>query len=391
MKQAALEKLSRINNHLNGKLTPHDGILGGQSGLTYYYHYAAHVLGDRSLQTKANESLRNIFTTLNEGGGRLAGNCFSAGGAGFAFAVSHLAQHQLLEFDVDAEFEDLDHYLFEEAKEQLRQGEVDYLHGGMGPFFYFASRQKKTDIIIHYLNELFQKLMDNAVWEKGGVWFPNFSLQRITDKHIDFSLAHGLSGILLLVIEAWPYLKNKKAAHKLLKCGLNFILQCELPTGERIGNCSKFPSSLERDAKSISASSRLAWCYGDLNQALLFHRAGLLLGEGLYIDKATETGIASTKRKTEAETLSSDAHFCHGSAGLAQFYKCLYHETLQYPYYKAYEYWMKQTIQQVDGELNENKYAVNPGGLLDAWTGIAFVLLEYVSAKRLHWSKAFLL
>jgi len=87
-----------------------------------------------------------------------------------------------------------------------------------------------------------------------------------------------------------------------------------------------------------------------------------------------------------------DSHFCHGTAGLAQFYLCLYNESGHFCYYRAYEFWIEKTIRLLDNEITKNAYSANPVGILEGWPGVAMVLTEYINeGEPLKWANAFLL
>lgn len=389
-KIVAKEKIHNINAILAEDPCLHNGFLGGALGLLYYYYYSSNLSHDAYLHEKAEKLLVDIFNDINTEGGKLNGSLYSNGAAGLGYVVNDLQKKEFIEFDIDVEFQDLDKYLFEAAVLQFEKCDIDFLHGAMGTFHYFTSRVQ-TPVISGYLNDLATKLYDNVVHDRNGIWFKNYSLERLTDDKIDFGLAHGLSGILLLLIEAWPHLNDKAKAEEIIKDGVEFILRHELPVNFSENEFSFFPFTIDANIPEIDRINRLAWCYGDLNEVLLLYRAGKLLGNNKYIETGDRIGIQTLNRRSVISTLSADSHFCHGHAGLAQFYKCLYNETFNYKYYEAYEYWIGETLRVIDKEIENNKYAANPIGILETWVGVAFVLLEYTTTEKIGWAKAFLL
>lgn len=390
MKAIALEKIGKINAVLSGSTCPHNGLLGGSLGLLYYYYHAAAILQDPLLEQQAEEMLQQVFDEVNNGAdARLGGSAYSNGATGFAYTVNNLAQNGLISFDIDSEFTDLDEYLFEAACEQMDAGEIDYLHGATGALHYFAARQQ-NETTHSYLNTLAARLQEKAVPAARGLYFTNFSLERLGGGKADLGLAHGLSGLLLLLIAAWPQLNDQQQAEQTIRKGIEFILQFEIAREAGKERYSAFPFTIDL-ARPITMSNRMAWCYGDLNIMLLLYRAGKLLQEESYIQKADAIGLNALNRKSEADTESTDSHFCHGSSGLAQFFKCLYTETGNAAYHEAYEYWIGVTLEQVDKDIAADQYAVNPTSLLDGWAGVALVLADYVSDKKRNWADAFLL
>lgn len=386
----ATEKILKINKLLVKYKCLHHGLMGGSLGLLYYYYHAAKLLNDTTLYEKAAALLMDVFEDTNNNSGDLTGALFSSGGAGLGFTVDYLQKNKFIDFDMAVEFQDLDKYLFEEALSQLEKDNIDFLHGAMGVFHYFSLREQ-TPSINEYLNTLSIKVCDKAVTTKEGIYFCNTGLERLSINDVDLGLAHGLCGILLLLIQAWPSLNNKQQVENIIDLGIQYIIKHELPVNFPDNEFSYFPFALELDTNEINRINRLAWCYGDLNQVLLLYRAGKLLGNNTYTAIANRIGEQQIQRKTLAAPLSTDAHFCHGCAGLAQFYKCLHAETRNYSYYKAYKYWIGETISLIDKEIELDKYASNPVSLLEGWAGIALVLTEFVATEKMPWAKVFLL
>lgn len=386
----ATEKILKINELLEKYKCLHHGLMGGSLGLLYYYYHVAKLLNDTILYEKAVALLMDVFEDTNNNSGNLTGALYSSGGAGLGFTVDYLQKNNFIDFDIAAEFQDLDKYLFEEALSQLEKDNIDFLHGAMGVFHYFSLREQ-TPIINEYLNTLSIKVCNKAVIAKEGIYFCNTGLERLSKNDVDLGLAHGLCGILLLLIQAWPSLNNKQQVENIVDLGIQYIIKHELPVNFPDEEYSYFPFALALDTNEINRINRLAWCYGDLNQVLLLYRAGKLLGNSTYTSIADRIGQQQIQRKSVSATLSTDAHFCHGSAGLAQFYKCLHAETLNYSYYEAYKYWIGETIFLIDKEIESDKYASNPVSLLEGWSGIALVLTEFVATEKMSWAKAFLL
>lgn len=389
MKALALEKIYKINTVLSDSSCPHNGLLGGSLGLLYYYYHAADILKDPALLEQGETMLAAVFEDLNGEDARLNGAAFSNGATGLAYVVNNLQSNGLIDFDINSEFADLDRYLFDTACEQLDKGEIDYLHGAMGAFYYFASRAQ-NETVNTYLNTLAGIFLDKAIPSADGLYFTNHSLERLGDHKADLGLAHGLSGLLLLLIAAWPHLKDPEKAAQTLRKGIAFILQFEVPADTDQQRFSLFPFTVER-AKPLNLPNRMAWCYGDLNIVLLLYRAGKLLQDNIYLETAERIGKNTLNRKSEQATQSSDSHFCHGSSGLAQIYNCLYTETGDPGYKEAYAYWITETLSLVDREIEAGQYRQNPVSLLDGWPGVALVLTGYVSEEKQRWADVFLL
>ena len=391
MSQAiAKEKLKIINELLLQSTPQSSGFLGGSLGLLFYYFNASKTLNDNILYNEAQQLLHNVFSDVNNGAGNLHGSFFSNGAAGLGYTINYLQQNKFIQFNVDDEFVQLDNFLYDDAILQLQKGNTDYLHGAMGILHYFTTRVQ-TPVINKYLLSLVTLFCKKAEISKDGIWFANLGLERLSNNTVDFGLAHGLSGFILILMNAWHHVNNKDEIENTIRLAIEFILKHELPVLYAENEYSSFPFNFEKDATELSRNNRLAWCYGDLSIVLLLYRAGNMLGDSRYTANADRLGMQIVTRKTVEATCSTDSLFCHGSAGLAQMYKALYNDTFNYTYYAAYEYWVKETLQLIDKEIAKEKYANNPSGLLEGWAGVGCVLSEYISREPTPWAKAFLL
>ncbi|GAB2840308.1 glycoside hydrolase family protein [Ferruginibacter profundus] len=393
LKDTARQKISAINNILQTNTAYHHGFLGGSLGLLYYYFNAHKVLQSPAILEKAEDLLAQVFEDINESGRGLIGASLSNGAAGFAYTVNYLQKEGLIDFDIAAEFSDMDSFLFNTAVEQLKRDEIDYLHGALGVLFYFTSRDKNDAGAKKYVTALTEAVCNKAMVNQNGLWFKNYSIERLKDPDTaDLGLAHGLCGMLMILMNAWPFLDDRQLLEKTIIAGIDFVLSNQIPTDPAEEEFSIFPVSVNTGTNKITSINRLAWCYGDLNVVLLLYRAGQLFLNSEYTEKADEVGIKTQERKSGKNTLCADTHFCHGTAGLAQFYLCLYNESGHFSYYRTYEYWIEKTIALVDNEIANNAYAANVVGILEGWAGVAMVLTEYINeGEAMNWGKAFLL
>jgi len=260
----------------------------------------------------------------------------------------------------------------------------------VGIFHYFAHREQ-TPVINRYLNELAALIVEKPVDTGYGCWVRNYGSHPNKTNEVNLSLSHGLSGYLLALMEGWHGLKDREPAEQLIRRGIQFLMKHECPVDFEGQEFSFFPFRFEADSMEIERINRLAWCYGDLNEVLLLYRAGRLLEDDRYIHIANRIGSQTVARRSYAATLSKDAHFCHGSSGIARFYKSLYQETGHPCYDDAYQYWLGETLSLVDQEIAANSYSKNRTGLLEGWPGIGMVLTDHLPGAGNDWARAFLL
>ncbi|THU34983.1 hypothetical protein FAM09_23635 [Niastella caeni] len=387
--QDRLNTLNRILQSTSSSSTQNT-FFSGRLGLLFYFYHAYQATDNSDFYQLGEKLLEAVFEDLNSGNPGLIGTAFSSGGAGLGYVVNALNKQRLITFEVDNEFNELDKYLFNTALSQIEEDSIDYLHGALGVLHYFNDREQ-TPVVNAYVNTLVEKLCERAVYTDAGVWFRNHVIKLDEKENINFGLAHGLSGILMILINAWPHVQNKDLVKKVVKEGISFILRHKIDVDFSNEEYTVFPFSIKQEASEITATSRLAWCYGDLNEVLLFYRSHQMLGDAQLTSLADVIGTQTLLRKTSKATLAKDSHFCHGASGLAQFYRTLYLETGNLAYQQGYEYWIEQTVIMLDRDMKEGRWNGKEHNFLDGLLGSAFTLLSYVSNKELHWSRALLL
>lgn len=383
-------QVEQLNHLIISQETPVDGLLSGKIGVALYlFEYAKYTQNDTHA-TQAQTILEDIFVRLYAKESRLSvSGSWSSGIAGLAHISEYLVKENFLELDLNDEFEFVDDFLFKIALEWLDNDATDYLHASLGILHYFIDRLPHKKLS-KYAQEIVKRLSSKAIIDEKGLRFQNTTLERIEPEY-NLSLSHGLSGVLLILLRAYEKNIEKEIISGMVSNGIKFLLNFRQETPENNQNLSTFPSTVTQKDFKTYYGNRLAWCYGDLNQVLLLYRAGKTLNVPLWTKIADEVGLATTQRTKNSETAVSDAHFCHGAAGVAQFYRTLYVESKLEQYYEAYQYWISQTAILLEDELKRNFYAAKECDLLEGLPGIALTFISYLSDEEHHWNKLFLL
>lgn len=391
MQQIAQKQLDKLNRLLDNSASADDTFSKGRIGMIFYYYHLYKVTETPALKHRIGTLLEQVFDNINTARPGLVGAALGTGGAGFAYIVNFMCREGFLELEVDNEFEELDKYLFNAASGLIEADNIDLLHGALGVIHYFSEREHTIPGMNDYLDELVEKICLHAVEEDGGYWFRNHLLKIDGKQMINFSLSHGLSGVLLVLLKAYERSAHKELIEKVVKGGIRFILKHKIDVDFSRNEYSFFPLVIARNANEIYAANRMTWESGDLNQVLLFYRAAHLFNDEALKRQADLIGMQSMMRRDELSTHISTAGFCNGAAGLAQYCKTLYRETGLEVYQEGYLYWIEKTILLLEEDLEKGRYTGKEHELLDGSLGIAFVLLSYVSNTDLHWSRALLL
>lgn len=391
MQQIAQKQLDRLHKLLDVSGSTDDTFFKGKLGLIFYYYHLYKVTEAPALKHRTEAMLEQVFSNINSAMPSLVGPALSTGGAGFGYTVNFMYREGFLEFEVDNEFEELDRYLFNAASNLIAVDNIDYLHGALGVIHYFTERQPAAVQANSYLDALIEQVCERVVEEDGGCWFRNDLLKMDGKQMINFSLSHGLSGVLLVLLNAYERSAHKQLIEKIVMGGIRFILKHKVDVDFSRNEYSFFPFIIARNASEISTANRMGWSYGDLNEVLLFYRAAQLFNDGSLKLQADLIGMQSMMRRDAQATLVTGAGVYSGAAGLAQFCRTLYQETGLEVYQDGYQYWIERTILLLDEDLEKGVYAGKEHELLDGVLGIAFVLLSYTSNTDLYWSRALLL
>lgn len=364
-----------------------DSLLGGSLGLCVYYYTLYKTFGNDEYAEKALDLVEQAAVLPDEAAKTLFGATFSSGGAGLCYVIKTLHQEGLLDMDLTEDLYDLDEYLYNTAMEMIGEdGNMDYLHGAAGIIHYFTHRLP-DEAIQEKLTNLVTAFLNKKISLPGGTWFSGYVQETDDRSEINFSLSHGQTGFLLVLMNAYRKGIQLPQIPEVVRSGVELVLSFRLHPEPGAPLISLFPSTLKsKNHEEYLASNRLAWCYGDLNILLLLYESAAFLNKPEWRTMADELAELTVARKTEKETAVSDAHFCHGAAGLVTTYNRLF-EVSGNPLYKtAAEYWLEKTISLLPHDLENNAYKGKETALLEGLVGINLVLATELSGQKQSWT-----
>lgn len=388
-KQTTVEAINTLASLVSEAPLSNHGLLTGSAGCAIFLYHAAQYLNAPALSDRAYNMVENMFDDLNNNGQGFTGSSYSIGAGGFCYTINYLAEKGFLDIDPQTELSDLDDHLYTYALKQIQVDKIDFLYGSLGVVHYFASR-RQTEKINSYLNGLVIAICNRIQSFKADAWFRNLGLNRLKSNEVDLGLAHGQCGILLILLEVFPLLKEQQPVKTIINAVISLIQKCQLPDDFDVNICSLFPNSffiIDTKAENFSINNRLAWCYGDLNQVLLLYRAGRILDNPAYLKLAHEIGHKAAARRTEAATQLEGTMICHGTSGLAQFYRTLFQESKDPVYSEEYQYWIEISANTAVQEANTSGQL----GLLQGTAGVGMALLDSLSGAPGDWNNIFLL
>lgn len=381
--------LKKINKEIINLSHSDDTFFSGKTGMLLYEFYLWQATNQKIYYEKANQLINEIVENLNNDNPKFSGASYANGAAGFCYVVTILHKYHFLEISLDEDLASLDEYLFEEALKFIEEHNLDFWHGAFGIVFYFLERL--DNISIKQNTEfLIEKIIKKAITSDKGLWFPNIINAEDRD-FINLSLSHGQTAFLLVLMQAYEKGLCRDIIPEIVRRETDFVISQFQESDFGKEKYSFFPIKINAQTNEKTFKNRLGLCYGDLNIALLLYHASDFLGDSSLRRTADLVGLSTLLRKDTKMTLIKDAYLCHGTAGVAQFYRTLYKVTKIEAYQKGYEYWIDHTLTFLDQHLEENDFGNEKGSLLSGLTGIGLVLLSYVSKEKLDWEKIFLL
>lgn len=392
MQGKAQKQLEDMHNRIISVGSANDSFLKGKLSLIFYLYHQYQLSNAAATKNYAVQLLHEVLDGLNGEHPRLYGASFGNGGAGMAYILNYLQQRKFITFNVKRELAILDKYLLEMAVTQIEEDGIDFFNGGLGILHYLSGREQDPTIA-RYRDVLVEKLYQRAVKQPEGWWWANsYSYIRTNERqYINFGLSRGQSGLLLILLKLLGHSSKNEMIEEMVTQGVRFIKKHKMDVDIGNDDYSFFPLIIKQDTNEFSASNRMAWCYGDLNQVLLFSRAGKLLNDEPLTKLAQLIGLHTLMRKDTRSTLIADSGFCHGSSGVAQSYKILYEASGDAGYLQGYHYWIGKTTELLDKDLEAGFYEGREHDLLEGLIGVAFTLMSFLSHEKLDWSEALLL
>jgi lantibiotic biosynthesis protein len=379
--------LAQLHRRIQRAVPANNSLMGGRLGRCLYFATLHRHTGRPAAAKAAVAGLEQVLQAAET---QPLGYSYASGLAGLAYTMRYLQQAGLAGAGMDAYLRPLDDLLLTNSMAQLRQQQTDFLHGAMGTVHYFISRLPQPAAAAA-LPQLLPLFCGAAVPRAQGNWFCNNSFgAAASSAEINLSLSHGLCGFLLLLLGAYEKGMALPQIPVVVEKGIALLLHYGQPAAAAPAQHSYFPITLHPHTGAPQYSARLAWCYGDLNVLLLLYKAAALLRRPQWKAMANEWGAAMATRTTAQATLITSSHFCHGSSGLVQVYRCLHRHSGQRCYHTAAGYWLRQTLHYLPAELAAGHYRGKEGDLLEGLVGVALVLMDAQAGQPGGWAQALL-
>jgi hypothetical protein len=296
-------------------------LAGGQAGLALFFSY----LDSARPGEGHDETAMSFLERAIAGTAELPASAgLYSGFAGVAWVLEHLTGRL---FDPDGEDpgEEIAGILREHLGRSPWRGDYDVISGLVG-FGVYALERLPRPGGRECLEETVARLAETAERRPVGIsWYSApeligpFQRETYPEGYYNLGVAHGVPGVIGFLGDAAAGLPAAEAdeARRLLGGAVDWVLSERLPAGA----ASLFPYNVA--AGMEPHPSRLAWCYGDLGIAAALLAAARAAGEPAWEAEALAIAGHAAGRPLEGAGVV-DAGLCHGAAGVAHLFNCLY-------------------------------------------------------------------
>lgn len=325
---------------------------------------------------------------------------FCSGHTGPFWLLEHLSRHEFLEMDLDGLTAEFISTTIEQSRFHLQWKNFDFLHGSIGMCNFLLPFSAREEVHTHLVFFADQLMAASRLTPFGRSLPIFYTHEQPAGTYVDaFSLAHGSCAALILLAKIYKAGIAEKICRQLITECIPFILQHKIPVSGN-GLHAMYPAIL--DGKPSNTNSRLAWCYGDLNVAWTLWYCGKTLDEKSWMSEALEIMRYNTRRLTNETAGVIDNCICHGSSGIAAFYRKFWFETGEQSFYDCAAHWQQKAVELIVFSEEEGKHGIRvwqgkdklwdySWDLLDGGSGVGLSLLSHLQDHPLPWDECFLL
>ena len=399
-KKLLLKKLKEIDNSIrlnyyNEELT---GVLAGTAGISMFqFHYSKYLDNDKHA-TLATEILESCIQNIKVPNISMS---FCSGISGLGWTLCQLAAEEFIENDLDEFFIKIDEAVFDTMVSNLRRGNFDFLHGGIGNALYFLNRYRITNsdkLKITYKERLLDFIIElELLSEKDGCYVKWPSKMDFSNKgkSYDLGLSHGIAGIISFLAKLYNYDDFRQQTEDLFRGAIRYLLSYQ---NSKLDTVSLFPSSISE--KGGSYSCRLSWCYGDLGIGIALYNASKVLNDKTLEIDSLKILEYCTDRTHPENTGVCDASICHGSFGICLVFNRIYRETGNQQFKNAAKFWLEDGLKKATHKnghagfkqwdtQEQNWYSTL--SVLEGISGIGLTLINYLADYNTKWDECLMI
>lgn len=371
-----------------------NSLFKGPWGALFYLFYYEEYVDDK--ENNAVPFLEKLYDDFDPAAS--ANYSYSIGSTGPFWLMYHLSKHNFIDIDINHLSKDFITAAIIESESCIAQRNFDFMHGSGGICTFlveFADRKEVKALLEKFVTGL----MNISRMTDKGRSIPVFLMMEAAEKNSTdaFSLAHGVCSLQILLLRIHEAGVMPTRCKQLISESIDFIISHKniAPADARWG---LYPGILD----GMSNYSRLSWCYGDLNVALSLWYCGKYFKEDKWMKEALEIMHYNIRRNTDETAGILDTCLCHGSSGIAAFYRRFWHETNDKAFYRCAAHWHNNTLQKISFPEEGSVHGIRAWqgtdkqweycwDLLDGSCGVGLSLLSHECTEALAWDEFLLL
>ncbi len=388
--QFTMKILDSINDiyKRNGTEAVDISFMNGISGLALANLVVGRKLNDDKYIQYSKDIMEDVLERINEEKYKLKDiSSYCNGFAGVCEILNLFSKEKILNEDLNEDLEEFDEFLYESAIGLFERNNPDFLHGAMGILYYFSNRYSEySPKIENFIDRLIEKYEEKAIIDEKGARIFNSILQDQEESEFNFSLSHGLSGQLIIFSEI--YKKHKSTRLKGLILGIEKYISSyqKEPLSENNAFNTYYPTfivenkNVLKDEQNSGYSSRLAWCYGELNYALMYFKLHEVFHKEVYYQKAIQVLENTIPRNNPKDAKIGSPFFCHGACGLMAINMVFFTKTGNEEYREIANYWLKYINETFEKESLYSIIESESLSLLEGGTGFVLGLVSLIDS-----------
>ncbi len=363
-----------------------DALYTGNLGKTVSLLTLSQYYQDVRFAHQAIESIQLIIERIGEGKGVKFTTAMSNGLSGLGYSLLLLQRHELLKRDGNAQLL-LDwtaKNVFQKAKIEMEEGDLDPLYSSIGGLYFLAKYAGPHSLGQVYVEELVNLLESKVEENKYGRYIANKRYYKDGTYYINAGLAHGISGLILVLAEVSKSVHNP-ATNGLIRMLLDYLKNLFKPY-DNSEEQFLFPRSVSAKGKALyqarKQNSNIGWCTSDLSIVYTFLKAGNVLNDS-EISGFGNLLLSDFLKFDQSKLPIQEANFCHGFSGFSWLLKKCYHLTQRKECLHNAQYWLNRAL--------VNDYTAGENNLLNGNQGVYNVILHSEGLDDMLWDEVFFL
>lgn len=227
---------------------------------------------------------------------------------------------------------------------KIKIEDLDYTIGSLKAGVYFLKRNSKKSIIV--LDVILDTIERLAIKSDKGIYW-KFKLRNEEIPKAELGLGHGISGIILFLLQSIELGFYKGRAQKLVHEALNFLISQKRESGINLFAINAFENEYF-DYNNLS--------YGDIGIGYTLLRSGEVLNVPFYQEESLKILKNAARYRDEKKQFIRDANIVYGASGLYSFFNYIYKLTNEKVFYEAKDYWFSKILEFGEQD-EENKWA----------------------------------